>query len=93
MERCAGVADESATVSKLIEAIVLMLHDHLTPCESCGGYEDRGYDCCAECVVYMLREEDARAMLARAVQRIINWGEPPAPVPIIGGIEYDPGER
>ena len=97
-ERCAEVADESAIVSKLIEAVVLMLHDHLTPCEFCGGYEDRGYDCCDECVdipdcLYMPRSEDARAMLARAVHQITNWGEPLAPAPIIGGIEYDPSDR
>lgn len=101
-ERFAVVADQSAIVTTLIDAIVFMLREHLSPCGSCGGYEGDGPDRCEECTdrpeCYCLpTEEDARAALAGAVERIVHWGGPfvndAQPAPIIGSIEYDLEEK
>lgn len=101
-ERFAVVADQSAIVTTLIDAIVFMLREHLSPCCSCGGREGNGPNRCEECTdrpecLRIPMEEDARATLAEAVDRIVHWHEPAAnddrSAPIIGDIGYCPEEE
>lgn len=79
-ERFAVVADQSAIVTNLIDAIVFMLREHLSPCGSCGGREGHGPNRCEECsdrprCFRMPSEEDARVALMRAVDSIVHWDD------------------